>query len=130
MRRTAHRSARSVKEVCQMFPPAKKDESLVIYSGHKISIGIQLVVDDVWRYKLDQDEQLVVQLRKPDDTVALEKVFTSADVDDEDKIVNVTLSGDDTNLPDGKYYLVAFVGGYVVVDAKPVTIRKVVSAHG
>ena len=113
-----------------MLPPAKKDESLVIYSGHKISIGIQLVVDDVWRYKLDQDEQLVVQLRKPDDTVALEKVFTSADVDDEDKIVNVTLSGDDTSLPDGKYYLVAFVGGYVVVDAKPVTIRKVVSAHG
>ena len=53
-----------------------------------------------------------------------------ADVDDEDKIVNVTLDGEDTNLPDGKYYLCAFVDDYVIFDAKPVVIRKVVSANG
>lgn len=115
-----------------MFPP-KPDPfkgALVIYSGHNVSIGIQLIVDAVWRYKLQSEEQLTVQLRKPDDSVVLEKVFTSADVDDEDKIVNVTLDGEDTNLPDGKYYLCAFVDDYVIFDAKPVVIRKVVSANG
>lgn len=114
------------------FPPRPDPfkGALVIYAGHKISIGIQLVVDAVWRYKLQDDEQLTVQLRKPDDTVVLEKVFTSADVDDEDKIVNVTLTGEDTNLPDGKYYLCAFVDDYVIFDASPVVIRKVVSANG
>ena len=116
-----------------MFPPKReppKPHPLVVYSGHHISVGIQLVVDRVWRYALQSDEQLTVQLRKPDDTVVLEKVFTSADVDDEDKIVNVTLDGEDTNLPDGKYYLCAFVDDYVIFDAKPVVIRKVVSANG
>ena len=110
------------------FPPRPDPfaDALVIYSGHKISIGIQLVVDAVWRYKLQDDEQLVVQLRKPDNSVALEKVYTSADVDDEDKIINVTLNGEDTNLPDGPYFLCAFVDDYVIFDAKPVVIRKVV----
>ena len=103
---------------------------LTIYAGHKISIGIQLVVDEIWRYKLDNNEQLTVQLRAPDDTVKLQKVYTSADVDDEDKIVNVTLDGTDTDLPDGKYFLVAFVDDYVVFDPQPVTIRKVVSING
>ena len=114
-----------------MFPP-KPDPfagALVIYSGHKVSIGIQLIVDRVWRYKLQNDEQLTVQLRKPDDTVVLEKVFTSSDVDDEDKIVNVTLDGEDTNLPEGDYFLVAFADDYLIFEPKPVLIRKVVSAH-
>lgn len=112
-----------------MFPP-KPDPfagALVIYAGHKISIGIQLVVDAVWRYSLQSNEQLTVQLRKPDDSVALEKVFTSADVDAEDKIVNVTLTGEDTNLPDGKYYLVALSDDYIIFEPHPVVIRKVVS---
>ena len=115
-----------------MFPPKKEPfaDALVVYLGHKISIGIQLVVDAVWRYSLQSNEQLTVQLRKPDDSVVLEKVFTSADVDCEDKIVNVTLDGDDTNLPEGKYFLCAFVDDYVIFDAKPVLIRKVVSIHG
>lgn len=113
-----------------MFPPQKKDDGLIVYAGHKISIGIQLVVDAVWRYKLQNDEQLTVQLRDPVDTVKLEKVYTSADVDEEDKIVNVTLDGEDTNLPEGKYFLMAFVDDYIVFEPKPVQIRKVVSVHG
>lgn len=115
-----------------MFPPKEHppiDHSIIVYAGHKISIGIQLIVDKVWRYSLRSDEQLTVQLRKPDDSIVLEKIFTSSDVDTEDKIVNVTLSGEDTNLPDGKYYLCAFVDDYVIFDAKPVKIRKVVSDH-
>lgn len=117
-----------------MFPPKREKpdpfkDALVVYAGHKISIGIQLVVDAVWRYKMQSNEQLTVQLRTPDDVVKLEKVYTSADVDEEDKIVNVTFDGDDTNLPDGKYYLCAFVDDYLIFDAKPVIIRKVVSAH-
>ena len=114
------------------FPPRPDPfkGALVIYAGHKISIGIQLIVDKVWRYSLQSTEQLTVQLRKPDDSVVLEKVFTSADVDAEDKIVNVTLDGEDTNLPDGKYYLCAFVDDYVIFDASPVVIRKVVSENG
>ena len=114
------------------FPPRSDPfkGALVIYAGHKISIGIQLVVDAVWRYKLQSNEQLTVQLRKPDDSVVLEKIFTSADVDDEDKIVNVTLDGEDTNLPDGKYYLVAFADDYLIFEPQPVIIRKVVSANG
>lgn len=114
------------------FPPRPDPfkEALVIYAGHKVSIGIQLIVDKVWRYSLQSNEQLTVQLRKPDDSVVLEKVFTSADVDDEDKIVTVTLDGEDTNLPDGKYFLCAFVDDYVIFSAKPVVIRKVVSING
>lgn len=109
-----------------MFPPKIEPKPLIIYKGHKISIGIQLVVDAVWRYKLQNNEQLTVQLRAPDDSVKLEKVYTSADVDDEDKIVDVTLTGIDTDLPEGDYYLVAFVDDYLIFDAKPVKIRKVV----
>ena len=112
-----------------MFPPKKetpKPQPLVIYAGHKISIGIQLIVDEVWRYKLEDNEQLTVQLRTPADSVALSKVYTSADVDDEDKIVNVTLEGTETDLPDGEYFLVAFVDDYVVFEPKSVEIRKVV----
>jgi hypothetical protein len=117
-----------------MFPPKREEpdpfkDALVVYAGHKISIGIQLVVDAVWRYKMQSNEQLTVQLRDPNDNVVLEKVFTSADVDEEDKIVNVTLDGEDTSIPDGKYYLCAFVDDYLIFDAKPVIIRKVVSAH-
>ena len=116
-----------------MFPPKReppKPQPLVVYAGHKVSIGIQLIVDKVWRYSLQSTEQLTVQLRKPDDSVVLEKVFTSSDVDDEDKIVNVTIDGEDTNLPDGKYFLCAFVDDYVIFSAKPVVIRKVVSING
>ena len=113
-----------------MFPPQKKDDGLIVYAGHKISIGIQLVVDAVWRYKLQSNEQLTVQLRSPADEVILEKVYSSADVDEEDKIVNITLDGEDTNLPEGKYFLVAFVDDYIVFDAQPVIIRKVVSMYG
>ena len=109
-----------------MFPPKLEPKPLIIYKGHKISIGIQLVVDAVWRYSLQSDEQLTVQLRKPDDTVALQKVFTSADVDAEDKIINVTLDGNDTDLTEGKYFLAAFVDDYLVFEPEPVEIRKVV----
>ena len=109
-----------------MFPPEKNDKALLIYAGHKISIGIQLIVDSVWRYKLQDNEQLTVQLRALDDSVKVSKAYTVADVDDEDKIVNVTFDGVDTNLPDGDYYLVAFVDDYVVFQPAPVKIRKVV----
>lgn len=115
-----------------MFPPKReppKKEPLVIYAGHKISIGIQLIVDEYWRYKMQSNEQLTVQLRTPDDVVKLEKVYTSADVDEEDRIVNVTLDGEDTDLPNGSYFLVAFVDDYLIFDAKPVEIRKVVSIN-
>ena len=112
-----------------MFPPKIKPKPLIIYKGHKISIGIQLVVDGDWRYKLQNDEQLTVQLRTPTDTVALEKVYTVADVDDEDKIVNVTLTGSDTDLAEGEYYLAAFVDDYLIFEPKPVEIRKVVQQH-
>ena len=109
-----------------MFPPKKTTDALIIYAGHKISVGIQLIVDAVWRYKLQSSETLTVQLRTPNDTVVLEKVFTVSDVDDEDKIVNVTLDSTDTDLPEGEYYLVALVDDYVVFKPKPVEIRKVV----
>ena len=112
-----------------MFPPKNKPKPLIIYKGHKISIGIQLVVDGDWRYKLQNDEQLTVQLRTHTDTVALEKVYTVADVDDEDKIVNVTLTGSDTDLAEGEYYLAAFVDDYLIFEPEPVEIRKVVQQH-
>ena len=111
-----------------MFPPKPdtKPKPLIVYKGHKISIGIQLVVDAVWRYKLQDNEQLTVQLRTVEDSVALTKVYTSADVDDDDKIVNVTLSSEDTNLPEGDYYLAAFIDNFLIFEPVPVSIRKVV----
>ena len=110
-----------------MFPPKKEPpKGLLIYAGHKISIGIQLVVDGEWRYKLQETDQLTVQLRTPADAVALSKVYTSADVDNVDKIVNVTFDGTETNLPDGDYFLVAFVDDYVIFKPQPVEVRKVV----
>lgn len=110
-----------------MFPPKREPLIPTIYARYKASLGIQLVVDKVWRYVLQSNEQLTVQFRKPDDTVALEKVYTSADVDPDDKIVNVELDAEDTNLPDGMYYLCAFVNSFVVINAHPIAIRKVVS---
>lgn len=114
-----------------MFPPEKNDneKALIIYAGHKISTGIQLIVDKVWRYKLQNNEQLTVQLRALDDAVKISKVYTAADVDDIDGIVTVTFDGNDTNLPEGDYYLVATVDDYVVFPPVPVKIRKVVY-HG
>ena len=109
-----------------MFPPKRETQkSLTIYAGHKISIGIQLVVDGEWRYKLQNNEELTVQLLTGGDEVILQKTFTAADVDEEDKIVNVTFSGVETNLPVGKYYLVALVDDYIVFRPQPVEVRKV-----
>ena len=109
-----------------MFPPKKKENTLTIYAGHDISIGVQLVVDEVWRYTLQSTEQLTIQLRRPDDSVVFTKVYTAADVDSEDKIITVTLDGEDTDLPEGRYYLAGLVNNYVVFKPIPVDIRKVV----
>lgn len=108
-----------------MFPP-KKETILTIYAGYTVSIGVQLVVDEVWRYTLQNTEQLTVQLRRPDDSVVLTKIYTAADVDSEDKIITVTLDGEDTNLPEGRYYLAGVVNNYVIFKPIPVDIRKVV----
>lgn len=111
-----------------MFPPKREPpKPPTFYARHKVSIGIQLVVDQVWRYVLQSAEQLTVQIRKPDDTVVLEKVFTSSDVDPDDKIINVTFSSDEMDIADGLYFLCAFVDDYVVINAHPITVRKVVS---
>lgn len=109
-----------------MFPPKKEPKGVLVYAGHRISLGIQLVVDGNWRYKLQNDEQLTVQLRTPADDVVLSKVYTAADVDPEDKIVNITFDGAETNIPDGDYFLVAFVDDFVVFKPQPVRVRKVV----
>lgn len=110
-----------------MFPPKREPFIPTIYARYKACLGVQLVVDKVWKYVLGDSDQLTVQFRKPDDTVALEKVYTASDVDPDDKIVNVELDAEDTNLPDGIYYLCAFVGSFVVINARPIAIRKVVS---
>lgn len=107
--------------------PKPKPQPMIIYKGQKTSFGIQLVVDNEWRYSLQNDEEMLVQIRDSEDNVVIQKEYNSEAVDSEDKIITVTINAEDTsNIPSGVYYLAAFVDGYTLFPAQKIEIRKVV----
>ena len=114
-----------------MFPerPVKPPEPLPgweIFRGNKAVCGVQLVVDKVWRYQLQEGEQLTVEIRDAENVPVLTKEFTSETIDNYDHIAVVELSENETALlTEDKYYITAFVDGYVVLKPVPVYVKEV-----
>lgn len=113
-------------------PVVKKEPDLppgqIFYRGHKAVCGIQLVVDGIWRYQLQEGEQLTVEIRDESNTAVITKTFGASDIDTKDKIATAEFSESETSTlnADNKYFITAFVDGYVVLPAKPIYVKEVV----
>ena len=68
---------------------------MIIYRGKEAVFGIQLTIDKVWRYALQNGEKCIVKIVDNDRNV-FTKVYTSADVDSIDKTITVRLSDAET----------------------------------
>lgn len=68
---------------------------MIIFKGKEAVFGIQLTIDRVWRYALQDGENCTVKIIDSDKNV-LTKVYSSADVDSIDKMITVSLSEAET----------------------------------
>lgn len=68
---------------------------MIIFKGKEAVFGIQLTIDRVWRYAMQNGETCTVKIVDNDKNV-LTKVYTSADVDSIDKMITVSLSEAET----------------------------------
>lgn len=114
-----------------MFPERKpvqtEDNCFTIYRGQKALCAIQLLVDNHWRYILKDTDVLNVQLRNADNEIIISKNFTKENVDEITKQVAVPFSEEETAaLTQNKYFISAFMDGYVVLSSQPVYVREVV----
>lgn len=120
-----------------MFPVYDYDEKkekgkqesdiLTVYRGQKIAIGIQLTVDKEWRYSLQSNEKLTVQIRTDRNEVVLEKVYTADDVDPDDKIITARFDEKETQeFNVGDFYITAFVDGYMIFTPKKIKVKDVI----
>lgn len=100
---------------------------MVIYKGKKAVCGFQLVHDRIWRYVMSEDENLVVEIKNAEGTLLLSKAFTSEDVDEIDKQVNVLFTPEETELlPVGFAQISASLDDILVVKPQPIVIKEVV----
>lgn len=116
-----------------MFPVEKieencqKSKEMIIYRGQKVSFGVLLTVDKNWKYELQADETLTVEIRNVDNEAVITKKFTKSDVDKKDKIISVTLSEEETKtLEKGRNYICLSVNGYIAMKPRPVIVKDVV----
>jgi hypothetical protein len=68
---------------------------MIIFKGKEAVFGIQLTIDKVWRYALQNGETCTVKIIDNSKNV-ITKVYTSADVDSIDKMITVSLSEAET----------------------------------
>lgn len=105
----------------------KKSKEMIIYRGQKASFGVLLTVDENWKYELQVDETLTVEIRNVDNEAVITKNFTKADVDNKDKIVSVTLSEEETKtLEKGRNYICLSVNGYIAMKPRLIVVKDVI----
>lgn len=88
---------------------------MIIYKGKEAVFGIQLTIDKVWRYAMQNGETFTVKIVDNDRNV-LTKVYTSADVDSIDKTITVRLSDAETaSMAIGRGTLTAYFNDLVSI---------------
>lgn len=96
---------------------------MTIYTGKETVFGIQLTIDRVWRYAMNDTDILTVKVSDSNGNV-ISKELTKTDVDPDDKMVTVVLSPELTSTLDpGKGQLMAYLNEIVVVAPHKITIK-------
>lgn len=96
---------------------------MIIYKGKEAVCGIQLSIDGVWRYVLSGDDVLRVVIKDSSDNI-IEKEYTKADIDTEDKSITVNLSPEETaGFVPGVGTLAAYLNDLTVVRPHVISIR-------
>lgn len=119
-----------------MFPEReikcpKPPEPLTVYRGYKFTIGIRLVVDKIWLYRLQQTEILTVEIRDNNNNIKIIKDYTADDVDTDDAIITVNFDESDTlKLSEGDNYISASVDGYMIMPPQKINVKEVAENAG
>lgn len=88
---------------------------MIIFKGKEAVFGIQLTIDRVWRYAMQDGETCTVKIIDNRKNV-ITKVYTSADVDSIDKTITVTLSKAETaSMAIGRGTLTAYFNDLVSI---------------
>lgn len=94
-----------------------------IYTGKSAVFGIQLVIDQVWRYVMTATDLLTVKIADSYGNV-ISTELTKEAVDDKDKMVTVVLTPAQTaQLQPGHGQLMAYLNDLVVVQPQKITIK-------
>lgn len=94
-----------------------------IYTGKSAVFGIQLVIDQVWRYVMTATDVLTVKAADEYGNV-ISKELTAEDVDSIDKMVTVRFTANQTSqLMPGRGKLMAYLNDIVVVQPQKITIK-------
>jgi hypothetical protein len=119
--------------VVVMFPeriPMKENEIFTIFRGYNAILSILLTVKirkGIWKYVLNTDEKLIVEIRNRHNEVQITKEYSKADVNPQSKRINVEFSAAETEkLKTEKHYITAYLNGYVVLNPQEIKIKDVV----
>ena len=94
-----------------------------IYVGKDAVCGIQLVIDQVWRYVMTATDVLTVKASDEYGNVITQEL-TAEDVDDIDKMVTVRFSANQTaQLMPGRGKLMAYLNDLTVVQPQKILIK-------
>ena len=97
---------------------------MIIFSGKRAVCGIQLTIDKVWRYALQEGETCTVKIMDRDHNV-LTKVYTKSDVDPIDKQIKVELTPAETELMAlGRGTITAYFNDLVAVPPIAIYVKE------
>lgn len=97
---------------------------MTIYKGKKAVCGIQLTVDHVWRYGMQEGDVLDVEIKDECGNI-IAKTYTAEDSDSKDKQITVELSEAETNMLEcGFGTFEAYLNGLCVVPRQLITINE------
>lgn len=96
---------------------------MIIYTGKKAVLGIQLAIDRVWRYVMLPADILTVKVSDEYGNV-ISQELTAEDVDSVDKQVTVRFTANQTaQLMPGRGKLMAYLNDLVVVQPQKIMIK-------
>lgn len=116
-----------------MFPeriPMKENEIFTIFRGYNAILSILLTVKiekGIWKYVLNTDEKLIVEIRNRHNEVQITKEYSKADVNPQSKRINVEFSAAETEkLKAEKHYITAYLNEYVVLKPQEIAVKEMV----
>lgn len=97
---------------------------MIIYKGKRAVCGIQLTIDRVWRYAMTNEDTLTVHVSDCDHHT-VEKTYTAAAVDSEDKMITIELETADTaQLATGQGSITAYMNDLCVLSPTKIIIKE------
>lgn len=115
-----------------MFPERKINKPFLfaITSGYSFVFGILLLVERHWIYEIEDNDEILLKICDSCENSVIEKVLTKSDCDQEDRIITVKLSADDTGKlkPGEKYFAVGTFDGKVIIPAVKIKVKSIVES--